>query len=90
MTNFTCQIYSLERDIFAGQASAITLPSKTGQLQRLENHTPLIALLKEGDLITHKEDNSFQTLPIAGGVVAVNNKEVVVLVNFSYGKPTYM
>ncbi len=58
------------------------MPSATGQLQILAGHASLIALLKEGDIAIEKEDASRETLPIAGGVLEVNQKEVVVLVNF--------
>ena len=79
---FPLSIYSLDRTIFEGKALALIVPSATGQLQILANHAPLIASLKEGDIAIEKEDNSRQTLPIAGGVVEVNHEEVVVLVNF--------
>lgn len=79
---FPLSIYSLDRTIFEGKATALSVPSITGQLQILANHAPLIASLKEGDITIEKEDGSNQHLPIAGGVVEVNFQAVIALVNF--------
>ena len=79
---FPLSVYSIDREIFAGQASAVTVPGAEGQLQILANHTPLVSLLKEGDIAIEGENSKKETLPIRGGVLEVNSKEVVVLVNF--------
>lgn len=79
---FPLYIYSLDRTIFEGRASALTLPAQDGQLQILAHHTPLVSVLKEGDMVIEKEDGSRQRLPIAGGVVEVTSQGVIVLVNF--------
>ncbi|TSC56306.1 MAG: F-type H+-transporting ATPase subunit epsilon [Parcubacteria group bacterium Greene0714_21] len=82
MTTFSLSIYALDREIFWGEAEALTLPTQDGEIQILADHTPLVALLKEGDMKIEGENNFHQTLPIAGGVVEVTPQEVVVLVNF--------
>lgn len=79
---FQLAIYSIDREIFTGQALALSLPGKTGELQVLADHVPLITLLKEGNLMLKKEDGHTQTIPIAGGVLEVKGKEVVALVDF--------
>lgn len=79
---FPISVYSIDREIFLGQANVLTLPGKEGEFQILKDHAPLIALLKEGDLTIEKEDHSEQKLPIEGGVVEVTSQNVVVLVNF--------
>lgn len=82
MTTFPLSIYALDREIFWGEAEILTLPTQEGTIQILADHTPLVALLKEGNVKIEGENSFTQTLPIAGGVVEVTPQEVVVLVNF--------
>ncbi|OHA68094.1 MAG: hypothetical protein A3A27_00650 [Candidatus Wildermuthbacteria bacterium RIFCSPLOWO2_01_FULL_47_18] len=79
---FQLSILAIDREIYKGQAQALTVPSQAGELQILADHAPLISLLKEGNLIVQKEGASHQTIPIAGGVLEVKEKEVVALVKF--------
>lgn len=78
---FPLTIVAIDREIFSGQAKALTVPSQTGELQILAEHAPLISLLKEGNLVVQK-DGGEQTIPIAGGVLEVKEKEVVALIKF--------
>lgn len=79
---FPLTIVAIDREIFSGQAKALTVPSLAGELQILAEHAPLISLLKEGNLIVQREVGNEQTIPIAGGVLEVKEKEVVALVKF--------
>ena len=79
---FLLSVLTIDRSVFAGNANSVTLPGVEGEFQVLADHIPLIAKLKEGNVVIEKEDNSSQTLPIAGGTVEVTNKEVVVLADF--------
>ena len=79
---FPLLVYAIDREIFAGNAQSLTVPGAEGELQILADHTPLIVQLKEGDMRIEGENGVTTKLPIAGGVVEVKPKEVVVLVNF--------
>ena len=79
---FPLRVFAIDREIFVGDAKSLTVPSVNGQLQILADHTPLISLLKEGEIIIESSDGTIQKLPIAGGTVEVTDKEVVALVNF--------
>ena len=79
---FPLSIYSLDRTIFEGKATALTIPGGDGELQILANHTPLICRLKDGDVKIEGENGITTKLPISGGVVEVKPHEVVALVNF--------
>jgi len=79
---FPLLVFAIDREIFAGNAKSLTVPGEDGELQILAGHTPLISQLREGDVIIRGEDGKETKLPIAGGVVEVKDKEVVVLVNF--------
>ena len=80
--NFPLRVFAIDREIFVGDANSLTVPSVNGQLQILAEHTPLISLLREGEVVIESADGSVQKLPIAGGTVEVTDKEVVALVNF--------
>lgn len=79
---FPLLVYAIDREIFAGQAQSLTVPGAEGELQILADHTPLIVQLREGDMRIEGENGITTKLPIAGGVVEVKPREVVVLVNF--------
>lgn len=65
-----------------GKAESVCVPGADGELQILAEHAPLIAQLKEGDVLIKTEDGTEQKLPITSGVLEVKENEVVVLVNF--------
>ena len=79
---FPLRVFAIDREIFVGDAESITVPTPTGQIQILADHTPLVSILKEGEVIIEAADGSTQKLPISGGTVEVTDKEVVALVNF--------
>ena len=79
---FPLRVFAIDREIFVGEAKSLTVPSVTGQLQILAEHTPLISLLREGEVVIESSDGSIQKLPIASGTVEVTDTEVVALVNF--------
>ncbi len=79
--SFKLSILAIDREIFEGEAQSLTLPTQEGSIQVLEGHTPLVAVLKEGDLVIER-DGKPQVIPIAGGVLEVLQEKVVALVNF--------
>ena len=79
---FPLRIFSIDREIFVGQAKSVALPTTTGQIQILAEHAPLVSALKAGDVIIEGENDFHQSIPISGGVVEVAENEVTVLVNF--------
>ena len=80
--NFPLRVFAIDREIFVGDAKSLTVPTTTGQIQILAEHTPLVSILKEGEVIIESADGTTQKLPISGGTVEVTDTEVVVLVNF--------
>ena len=79
---FPLRIFSIDREVFIGQVHSVTVPGASGQMQVLPDHTPLVSLLKEGDIIIEAEGQTEHKIPIHGGTIEVNSKEVVALVNF--------
>jgi len=71
-------IISPNKEIYSGNASLIQLPGLDGFFEILENHAPLIAVLKKGKvkIVSEKEKIFYE---ISGGIVEVMNNKVQVL-----------
>jgi F-type H+-transporting ATPase subunit epsilon len=72
------EIMTPEKKIFEGNVSSATFPGTDGSFQVLDNHAPLISLLKEG-VVEYKAKDANQSLSITGGVVEVLKNKVIVL-----------
>lgn len=55
-----------------------TFPGTDGSFQIMNNHAPLVSLLKEGEVV-YKSKEATQQLKITGGVVEVTNNKVILL-----------
>ncbi|MCD6091419.1 MAG: ATP synthase F1 subunit epsilon [Bacteroidales bacterium] len=74
------QIVTPDSSIFDGEASLVKLPGIDGSFEVLENHAPLISVLKQGELKVIKADKSETLFSIKGGVVEVLHNKVLILV----------
>jgi len=72
------EIITPEKKIFEGEVRITTLPGSDGSFQVLNNHAPLISLLKQGVVEYKTKDNTNQ-VNITGGVVEVLKNKVIVL-----------
>ena len=72
------EILTPEKKIFEGNVIIVTFPGADGSFQVLDNHAPLISLLKEG-VVEYKSKESSQSVTITGGVVEVLKNKVVLL-----------
>jgi len=90
------EIVSPEAKLFSGEITSITLPGVDGSFQILNNHAPIVSLLKEG--IVKIESSSFNfadetptkfkrvndqtyTLAIESGTIEMKDNKVIVLVD---------
>lgn len=72
------EILTPEKKVFEGNVVIATFPGSDGSFQVLDNHAPLISLLKEG-LVEYKSKEGSNSLRITGGVVEVLKNKVVLL-----------
>jgi F-type H+-transporting ATPase subunit epsilon len=72
------EILTPEKKIFEGTVSIVTFPGADGSFQVMDNHAPLISLLKEG-VVEYKSKDIKETIAITGGVVEVLSNKVVLL-----------
>ena len=72
------EILTPEKKVFEGTVVIATFPGADGSFQIMDNHAPLISLLKEG-LVEYKSKDATSSLQITGGVVEVLKNKVVLL-----------
>jgi len=73
------EIISPDNAIFSGTASLVQLPGVDGLFEILDNHAPMIAVLKKGiiKIVTEKETLYFE---VNGGVVETMKNVVQIMV----------
>jgi len=72
------EILTPEKKVFEGDVTIATFPGADGSFQVMDNHAPLISLLKEGT-VEYKGKGTSQNLQITGGVVEVLGNKVILL-----------
>lgn len=72
------EILTPEKKVFEGEVTLATFPGADGSFQVLDNHAPLISLLKEG-VVEYKGKEGARQLKVTGGVVEVLKNKVILL-----------
>ena len=72
------EIITPEKKIFEGEVNIATFPGSDGSFQVMNDHAPLVSLLKEGDVI-YKSKEATKQVKITGGVVEVQKNKVILL-----------
>ncbi len=73
------QILTPDKELFKGEAKFVTVPGVEGSLGFLDNHAPLITVLKAGNVKVVHADGKEELFPVNGGVVEVLKNTVLVL-----------
>lgn len=73
------EILTPEKKIFEGEVTIATFPGEDGSFQVMDNHAPLIGLLKEGVVEYKSTKEASGNLTITGGVVEVLKNTVILL-----------
>jgi len=72
------EILTPEKKVFEGDVTIATFPGADGSFQIMDNHAPLVSLLKEGT-VEYKSKAALQNVTITGGVVEVLNNKIILL-----------
>jgi F-type H+-transporting ATPase subunit epsilon len=89
------EIVSPEATLFSGEVTSVAVPGVDGNFEMLNNHAPIVSLLKEGfvkikgnitlnEVVSAKftkEDNNTTLLKINSGTVEMKDNKVIVLVD---------
>lgn len=70
-----------ERVLFETLADSVDLPGKTGYLEPLYGHAPLVSLLGAGDVLVHGGEQDGQRYNVSWGFVEVLPDRVTILAN---------
>lgn len=72
------EIITPEKKVFEGEVTIATFPGADGSFQVLNDHAPLVSLLKEG-MVEYKSKDSKNQVKITGGVVEVLRNKVILM-----------
>lgn len=73
------EIVNPDKTIFSGEADVLQLPGKDGSFEILNNHAPLISVLRKGKVKVVDKDKKEQFFEINGGVIEVLTNKVLIL-----------
>jgi len=73
------EIITPDKKLFEGEVKSAVFPGSEGSFGLLNNHAPMIATLKKGNIELTEENNSTQSFEVKGGVVEVFKNKVIVL-----------
>lgn len=73
------EIINPDKTIFSGEAEVVQLPGKDGSFEILNNHAPLISVLRKGKVKLVDKDRQEQFFEINGGVIEVLKNKVLIL-----------
>ena len=73
------KVISPSKKVFEGTVDALTVPTTTGIVQIMQDHTPLISEISPGDLLIQKNASDVEKYFISGGYLHVDENKVVVL-----------
>ncbi|MBK7213760.1 MAG: ATP synthase F1 subunit epsilon [Bacteroidales bacterium] len=75
----TIEIVTPDTTIFSGEINLAQLPGLDGSFEIMNNHAPLISVLKKGKIKLLDKQNQAQYFEVNGGVVEVLRNKILVL-----------
>ncbi|MDY6835056.1 MAG: F0F1 ATP synthase subunit epsilon [Chloroflexota bacterium] len=78
MSALQFDIITADRVVYSQEADVIVAPGIEGELGILPGHSPLMTILKTGELVVKKRDDE-DYIAIAGGFIEVLDDKVVIL-----------
>lgn len=75
-------IHTIQETLFDGEIKSLTLPTTSGEITVLDNHLPLITVVKPGEIYYTDQQNKEGRLNLAGGILEVKpESEALILAN---------
>lgn len=72
-------IYSIKKTLFEGIVEKVTIPALQGEITILDNHIPLVTLVKNGIVRYYSSDNQWHDVAFSGGIAEVRPGSELVL-----------
>ncbi|MDX5584686.1 MAG: F0F1 ATP synthase subunit epsilon [Aureibaculum sp.] len=87
------EIVTPEAVLFSGEIDSVAVPGINGEFQMLNNHAPIVSLLKEGTIKIYgsieieeefeekfnKGDKDVTLLPISSGTIELKENKIIIL-----------
>ncbi|MCG7422200.1 F0F1 ATP synthase subunit epsilon [Micrococcus porci] len=78
MAELNVEIVSEEKSIWTGTASAVSARTINGEIGILPGHTPMLAVLGDGEVVVRATDGGTITAQANGGFFSVDDDRVVI------------
>ncbi len=79
MSDIKVRIISQTKTLFDSQCESISLPTTTGQITILPNHSNLISLLDMGQVVVKTTGDGIKEMLISGGTASFTNNSLTIL-----------
>lgn len=79
MATVQVDVVSAERSLYSGVAKFVVLPGESGELGIMPGHTPLISRIRPGLVRIVLEDDTEESIFVAGGLLEVQPRHITVL-----------
>jgi F-type H+-transporting ATPase subunit epsilon len=73
------EIINPDKTVYSGEADVVQLPGKDGSFEILNNHAPIISVLRKGKIKIVDSDKKVEFFEINGGVIEVVKNKVLIL-----------
>jgi len=73
------EILTPDHSLWKGEVDLVQLPGADGSFEILNNHAPLIAVLKKGKIKIITSDKNKEFVEIKGGIIEVLNNIIIIL-----------
>lgn len=81
MKLFTLHLYGADRVFYEGECESVIVPAVDGQYGVLADHSNLITAIVPGELTFTAPGESPLTVAVAGGIMKVEDNDVLILVD---------
>jgi len=78
MAELDVEIVSEERSVWRGAATAVSARTAQGEIGILPGHTPMLAVLGDGEVLVRTADGGTVTAHANGGFFSVDHDRVVI------------
>lgn len=77
------KVLTQEKTVFAEDVAEVVVPTESGEITILPNHSPLISIVKTGEIkIRHKDEKTLTPVAVSSGVIEIRPRD------FKNNKPT--
>ncbi|MEI6853327.1 MAG: ATP synthase F1 subunit epsilon [Bacteroidota bacterium] len=73
------EIISPEATLFSGEVTRAKFPGKDGSFEVLNNHAPIVSVLKKGKIKLVDASNQTTFFEVNGGVIEMQKNKIIVL-----------